>query len=132
METDIEVKMLLNEISKLNDKLDSIEELLIKQKCTLNNVCGENAKIASLSNESKRQTSDSFPTDKWLDDEEMKELAEAKKNAPAEWHSICYLQNKLSEAMNEISKLKRRKSASETINQNDTIKEKNNGHTEIL
>lgn len=138
METDIEVKMLLNEISKLNDKLDSIEELLMKQKCTLNNVCEENAKTASLSNESKSQTndnfslSDSFPTDRWFDIEETKELAEAKKNAPAEWHSICYLQNKLSEAMNEIFKLKRHKSASETINQNDTIKEKNNGHTEIL
>ena len=132
METDIEVKMLLNEIGKLNDKLDSIGELLMKQKCTLNNIYAENAKTASSSNESKRQTSDSFPSDKWLDDEEMKELAEAKKNAPAEWHSICYLQNKLSEAMNEIFKLKRSKSDSETLNQNDTIKEKNNGHTEIL
>jgi len=54
METDIEVKMLLNEISKLNDKLDSIEELLIKQKCTLNNMYAENAKTISLSNESKK------------------------------------------------------------------------------
>lgn len=132
METDIEVKMLLNEIGKLNDKLDSIEKLLIKQKCTLNNIYAENAKTTSSSNESKRQTSDSFPSDKWLDDEEMKELAEAKKNAPAEWHSICYLQNKLSEAMDEIFKLKHYKSVSELLNQNDTIKEKNNGHAEIL
>ena len=132
METDIEVKMLLNEISKLNDKLDSIEELLIKQKCTLNNMYAENAKTISLSNESKKQTSNSFPSDKWLDKEEMKELAEAKKNASAEWHSICYLQNKLNEAMDEIFKLKHYKSVSELLNQNDTIKEKNNGHTEIL
>jgi len=46
----------------------------------------------------------------------MKELAEAKKNASAEWHSICYLQNKLNEAMDEIFKLKHYKSVSELLN----------------
>lgn len=103
----IETQLVLNELDKINSRLDKLEENMNE----LQHVCTTTKSILSKFKQElvpPMHMCDNWPTMEDFDRDEEAELAEAKKNATNEWKISMEVENKLKEAYDQLYKQRMR------------------------